>query len=120
MSKIFAATTVAGALGLAAFCSPATAASSSRDNGVSNSNVQIAATEDVSARRRYTRRYRAVRVYRAPASGTGMGGTATTGTGVKTGKGPLSQPIAPATSTTNPQQQNPQRPQNMQGPAQTN
>jgi hypothetical protein len=66
MSKILATTTVVGALALAALCSPATAASSSRDNGVSNSNVQIAATEDVSARRRYTRRYGAVRVYRAP------------------------------------------------------
>jgi len=50
---------------------------------------------------------------------TGMGGTATSGTGVRTGQGPLSQPIPPATSTTNPQQ-NPQRPQNTQGPAQTN
>jgi hypothetical protein len=56
-------------------------------------------------------------------SGTGMGGTAATGTGVKTGHGPLSEPIPPAVSTTNPRQnpqQNPQRPQNMQGPAQTN
>ena len=56
-------------------------------------------------------------------SGTGMGGSAATGTGVKTGHGPLSQPIPPAVSTTNPRQnpqQNPQRPQNMQGPAQTN
>jgi hypothetical protein len=56
-------------------------------------------------------------------TGTGMGGTATSGTGVRTGKGPLSQPIPPATSTTNPQQnpqQNPQRPQNTPGPAQTN
>ena len=55
--------------------------------------------------------------------GTGMGGTATSGTAVKTGQGPLSQPIPPATSTTNPQQnsqQNPQRPINMQAPAQTN
>ena len=52
-------------------------------------------------------------------TGTGMGGTATSGTGVRTGKGPLSQPIPPATSTTNPQQ-NPQRPQNTPGPAQTN
>jgi hypothetical protein len=50
---------------------------------------------------------------------TGMGGNATSGTGVRTGKGPLSKPIPPATSTTNPQQ-NPQRPQNTQGPAQTN
>jgi hypothetical protein len=58
-----------------------------------------------------------------PNTGTGMGGTATSGTGVRTGKGPLSQPIPPATSTTNPQQnpqQNPQRPQNTPGPAQTN
>jgi hypothetical protein len=56
-------------------------------------------------------------------TGTGMGGTATSGTGVRTGKGSLSQPIPPAVSTTNPQQnpqQNLQRPQNMQGPAQTN
>jgi hypothetical protein len=66
MSKLLATTTVVGALALAAFCSPVTAASSSRDNGVSNSNVQIAATEDISARRRVVRRYRAVRVYRAP------------------------------------------------------
>jgi hypothetical protein len=57
--------------------------------------------------------------------GTGMErngtseGTATTGTGVKTGRGPLSQPIPPATSTINPQQ-NPQRPLNTWGPAQTN
>jgi hypothetical protein len=54
---------------------------------------------------------------------TGMGGTATSGTGVRTGKGPLSKPIPPATSTTNPQQnlqQNPQRPQNTPGTAQTN
>jgi hypothetical protein len=41
-------------------------ASSSRDNGVSQSNIQIAAREDVSARTRSVRRYRAVRVYRAP------------------------------------------------------
>lgn len=66
MSKMLATTTVAGALAVAALCSPAIAASSSRDNGVSNSNVQVTVTEDVSARRRYTRRYRAVRVYRAP------------------------------------------------------
>jgi hypothetical protein len=52
-------------------------------------------------------------------TGTGVGGTATSGTGVKTGQGPLSKPIPPATSTTNPQQ-NSQRPQNTQGPAQTN
>jgi hypothetical protein len=49
----------------------------------------------------------------------GVGGTASTGTGVKTGKGPLSHPIPPAVSTTNPQP-TPQRPQNMQGPTQTN
>ena len=56
-------------------------------------------------------------------SGSEKGGSAATGTGVKTGHGPLSQPIPPAVSTTNPRQnleQNPQRPQNMQGPAQTN
>jgi hypothetical protein len=52
-------------------------------------------------------------------TGTGMGGTATSGTGVRTGKGPLLKPIPPATSTTN-RQQNPQRPQNTPGPAQTN
>jgi hypothetical protein len=46
-----------------------------------------------------------------------IGGTATTGIGVKTGRGPLSQRIPPAVSTANPQ--NPNRPQNMQGPAQT-
>jgi hypothetical protein len=54
---------------------------------------------------------------------SGMGGTATSGTGVRTGKGPLSKPIPPATSTTNPQQnlqQSPQRPQSTPGPAQTN
>lgn len=55
------------------------------------------------------------------------GGTASTnsssGTGVKTGKGPLTQPIPPAVSTTNPSQnypQNPQRPQNSTGPTLTN
>ena len=52
-------------------------------------------------------------------TGTGMGGTATSGTGVRTGQGPLSKPIPPATSTTN-SQRDPQRPQNTQGPAQTN
>lgn len=68
MSKLLATTTVAGALALAAFCLPATAASSSPDNGVTNGTVQTAATEDVSARtrRRTVRRYRAVRVYPAP------------------------------------------------------
>jgi hypothetical protein len=55
--------------------------------------------------------------------GTGAGGAGTGGTAVKTGKGPLSEPIAPATSTTNPQQNsqgNLLRPQNMPGPALTN
>lgn len=66
MSKVLTATMVTGALALATLCLPATAASPSRDEGVSNSNLQIAATEDVSARRRSNRRYRAVRVYRAP------------------------------------------------------
>jgi hypothetical protein len=45
------------------------------------------------------------------------------GAGVRTGQGPLSQPIPPATSTINPQQNsqgNLLRPQNMPGPAQTN
>lgn len=42
-----------------------------------------------------------------------------TGTAVKTGRGPLSQPIPPAVSATNPQQ-NPQRPLNTWGPQQTN
>ena len=68
MSKLLATTTIAGALALAAFCLPATAAPSSPDKGVSNGTVQTAATEDVSARtrRRTVRRYRAVRVYPAP------------------------------------------------------
>lgn len=48
-----------------------------------------------------------------------MGGTATTATGVRTGQGPLSQPIPPAVSTVNPQQ-NPQRPLGTWGPVQTN
>jgi hypothetical protein len=47
------------------------------------------------------------------------GGTATTGTGVRTGHGPLSQPIPPATNLTNPQQGS-QRPGYTWGPAQTN
>src|SRR5262245_6704865 len=58
--------------------------------------------------------------------GTG-GGTYGTGgsTGVRTGQGPLSQPIPPATSLANPNQnfnyqQTPNRPQNYGGPAQTN
>jgi hypothetical protein len=53
----------------------------------------------------------------------GTGGAATKRGGVKTGRGPLSHPIPPAVSTTNPQQnlqQSPQRPQNMPGPALTN
>lgn len=70
MSKILATTMVAGALALTALCSPATAAASSRDSGVSNGNVQTAVTEDVSAQRRqtrrHTRRYRVAPVYRAP------------------------------------------------------
>jgi len=56
-------------------------------------------------------------------SNSGVGGTATSGTGVRTGQGPLSQPIPPATSSVNPRQnfqQTPQRPLNVQGPAQTN
>src|ERR1041385_5408617 len=59
---------------------------------------------------------------RAHNSGTGVGGTASSGTGVRTGQSPLSQPIPPATSTINPQQnfqQAPQRPQNFRGPAMT-
>lgn len=52
-------------------------------------------------------------------TGTGMGGSATSGTGARTGHGPLSQPIPPATSTLNPQQ-DPNRPQSRRGPAQTN
>ena len=35
---------------------------------------------------------------------TGVGGTATSGTGVRTGTGALSQPVPPATSTVPPQQ----------------
>ena len=48
---------------------------------------------------------------------------APTSSGVRTGQGPLSQPLPPAVSTTNPQQNSPGgilRPQNMQGPVQTN
>jgi hypothetical protein len=51
------------------------------------------------------------------------GGNPNTGTGVATGRGPLSQPVPPAVSTTNPRQnlqQGPQRPQNSGGPALTN
>ncbi len=54
---------------------------------------------------------------------TGKDRAGTSGTGVKTGKGALSEPIPPATSTTNPQQNlqgNLLRPQNMPGPARTN
>lgn len=57
--------------------------------------------------------------YGASSPNAPVGGTATSGTGVKTGKGPLSQPIPPATSTTNPQQ-NPNLPSNVRGPALTN
>ena len=47
------------------------------------------------------------------------------GTGVRTGRGPLSQPVPPATSLANPGQnyyypQTPYRPQNYWGPAVTN
>lgn len=49
---------------------------------------------------------------------TGAGGTATTGTAVRTGHSPLSQPVPPAVSTLNPPQSS-QRPQNFRGPAQT-
>jgi hypothetical protein len=49
---------------------------------------------------------------------TGAGGTATTGTAVRTGHSPLSQPIPPAVSTVNPPHSS-QRPQNFRGPAQT-
>jgi hypothetical protein len=70
----------------------------------------------------------------ANAQGTDNSGSTTTGqnsnsgsesrgTGVKTGRGPLSQPIPPAVSTTNPGQnlqQSPQRPVSSPGPATTN
>ena len=46
-------------------------------------------------------------------------GPATSGTGVKTGQGPLTKPIPPAVSTVNPPH-NPQLPQNMRGPVHTN
>ena len=49
---------------------------------------------------------------------TGAGGTATTGTAVRTGRSALSQPVPPAVSTSNPPQSS-QRPQNFRGPAQT-
>lgn len=58
---------------------------------------------------------------------TGLGGSYGTGgtTGIRTGQGPLSQPIPPATSLTNPRQnyyypQTPNRPQYYGGPAVTN
>lgn len=51
-------------------------------------------------------------------NGTNVGGTSSSGTGVKTGQGPLTRPIPPATSMANPRQ-DPQRPLNAQGPAQT-
>jgi hypothetical protein len=54
---------------------------------------------------------------------TGLGGTATSGTAVRTGRGPLSQTIPPASSTLNLQQnsqQNSQRPLNAPGPVHTN
>ena len=50
---------------------------------------------------------------------SGIGGTAASGTGVKTGKGPLTQPVPPAVNLSGPRQ-DPQRPANVQGPAQTN
>jgi hypothetical protein len=55
--------------------------------------------------------------------GTGLGGTAITGTAVRTGRGPLSQSIPPASSILNSQQnsrQNFQRPLNTPGPVHTN
>jgi hypothetical protein len=73
--------------------------------------------------------------FAANAQGTGNDGrTTTTGqssnrssengkTSVKTGRGPLSQPLPPAVSTTNPGQnlqQSPQRPAYSPGPAMTN
>jgi hypothetical protein len=45
-------------------------------------------------------------------------GTATTGTGVRTGRGPLAHPVPPAVSTLNPPYTS-QRPQNFRGPAST-
>lgn len=58
---------------------------------------------------------------------TGPGGSygAAPGTGARTGQGPLSQPVPPATSLTNPRQnyyypQTSNRPQNYWGPAVTN
>jgi hypothetical protein len=52
-----------------------------------------------------------------------MGGTASGGTGVRTGRGPLSQPIPPAAGSIYNSQQNlqggPLRPQGVQGPVLT-
>lgn len=54
---------------------------------------------------------------------TGIGGTASSGTGVRTGTGALSQPVAPAASLLNNNQQNlqgsSQRPLNSSSPVQT-
>lgn len=47
-----------------------------------------------------------------------VGGSATSGTAVRTGRGPLSYPVPPAVSTLNPPQ-SPQRPQGFRGPAMT-
>ena len=56
-------------------------------------------------------------------SGPKMGGTASSGTGVRTGQGALSQPVPPAASSIYNSQQNlqggPQRPQGIQGPVLT-
>lgn len=56
-------------------------------------------------------------------TGPKMGGTASSGTGVRTGQGPLSQPVPPAASSIYNSQQNlqgtPQRPQGVPGPVQT-
>jgi hypothetical protein len=54
----------------------------------------------------------------AYANGYKTGGTATTGTAVRTGHGPLYYPVPPAVSTLNPPY-SPQRPQNFRGPAST-
>ena len=57
----------------------------------------------------------------AGTSSVGTGVNSGGGTGVTTGRGPLAQPVAPATSTFNNQRNlNSQRPLNLQGPAQTN
>ena len=53
---------------------------------------------------------------------TGVGGTASSGTGVRTGQGALSQPVAPAASSLNNQQNlqgSTQRPLNSSSPVQT-